>query len=280
MRSEEEARLAEARGELALRKLVKGVMAHGNERRWKMVESVALFSQSPSSSWAVPLLENVAPYIRSLDIFQEQGVHRDADSIDSQLLACHRELLLCGTALSFGSLTTVRLFDGALYHLQFIPFLCDSAPNLLMLEFEYQAHYQVAARIPESSPGCPRTILRDTKLRHLALQARCAGSIGVTRNYDPGEMIRNLIDRSPLLSDLSCEVYDALRKVPLVEGVRRLPHLTNLYWDCRGRSTIVPDGEDAPAGDGPPFRKLKRVVVRLCGWSFPVSLGAFIRVPS
>jgi hypothetical protein len=137
-------------------------MSHGSERRWKMVESVTVASQSGATRWVLPILENVSPYIKSLEIFDEEDIRPDPTSLDSQLIACHRELLTCGLGLSFGSLVVARLHSATLYHLQFIPFLFDAAPNLLVLSFQHDARSITAAVPPPWSPGYPRFLTRDT----------------------------------------------------------------------------------------------------------------------
>jgi hypothetical protein len=181
-------------------------------------------------SWVVNLFENISPYIRSLAIRPTVGVDPSAESLDNHLLACHSELLRCGLGLSSASLTTVQIGHNALYSILFIPFLCNSAPHLISLAFEYRAAYEGAANIPQSPLGGQRFIESDTVLRKLSLSADLVEEL---ESDDPAEVIVDLLNRSPNLVSLSCEVDEAEAGESALAAatcIGRMLHLRTLHW--------------------------------------------------
>lgn len=266
---EREAELRKARAEYALRKMAKGVLMNGNDKRWKMVETVTLCSRSPAMSWVVNFFENISPFIRSLAIRPTVGVIPSAESLDNHLLACHSELLRCGLGLSFSSLTTVQIGHNALYSILFIPFLCNSAPHLVSLAFEYNAVYEGAANMPQSPLGGQRFIERDTVIRKFSLSADL---VEVVAFRDPAEVIVDLLNRSPNLVSLSCEVDEAEAGEPALAAatcIGRMLHLRTLHWGWLDGMVVA--SMRGIAVEGPNYPQLQRLILPTREWSYPVS---------
>lgn len=215
--------------------------------------------------WVITLFEEISPFIRSLRIFRSEDHPAYDDSLDNHLLACHRDLLQCGLGLSFAPLVDVTISSESLYNLQFIPFLCESAPNLLSIAFEYQGacfeHYDGA-----SSPGFPRCLTRDTQLTRLSMTFGCHGA---SQMNNPIPTFLDLLRRSPNLEVLLCDASDAGSAVGSVDAVRCMSSLRDLLW----RWEIAyqePEPFNIP-GDGPGLAAPRRAVLTHYGWSFFVS---------
>jgi hypothetical protein len=229
-REEEKAR--DTREVYALGRMIKGLLRRdlSNPRCWEAVKNVALCHRSSWMSWTISLFEEISPYIRSLRVFRGHDQSPSEESFDNQLLCCHQQLLRGGFAISFNSLVDVTISSESLYNLQFVVFLCESAPTLCSMAFEYRACFQAYKPIAMASAAFPRSLTRDTQLKRLSLKVDCSGA---SRDYNPVDTIIDLLGRSPKLEVLLCKVKGGLKAEMPLEAIRTLARLRDLRWDWR-----------------------------------------------